>query len=43
MSRLKPFFTGLLVVALLGVGWAYYRGQAWQAAPLARSMGYKIA
>jgi hypothetical protein len=36
MSRLRRFFTGLLVVALAGAGWAYYQAQTRRAATLAR-------
>jgi hypothetical protein len=39
MSRPKRLFTGLLVVALAGAGWAYYQAQAQQAATLARITG----
>jgi hypothetical protein len=36
MSRPERLFTGLLVVALLGAGWAYYQAQARQEATLTR-------
>jgi hypothetical protein len=36
MSRPERIFTGLLVAALAGAGWVYYRAQARQAATLGR-------
>jgi hypothetical protein len=36
MSRPERLLIGLLLVALAGAGWAYYRAQVWQAATLSR-------